>query len=189
MRRCQAPSQMAKRMGGEEEISQLATPTGNGRKRKKVNYDEEEDLKCQTPPRTPLSLLGNIQRAPMIGTCSPSSSNFSPHEALIRSLLNKPFKIPIPGYTGGGYGRSLGVRRSGGRQPLHDPLQEGALVLFTPPDLSEHEKLKVDLLQQQVAVVVDPLLCKVLRPHQRHHASYVGNFRPCTETQNCTTNI
>ena len=104
MRRCQAPSQVAKR---EEEVIQPATPTGMGRKRKKVNYDEEEEeMDCQTPPRTPLSLLCNTQRAPMIGTCSPSSSSLSPHESLIRSLLNKPFKIR--GYSGGGYGRSLG---------------------------------------------------------------------------------
>ena len=47
---------------------------------------------------------------------------------------------------GGGYGRSLGVRRSGGRQPLHDPEAEGALVLYTPRELSEHEKLKVNVL-------------------------------------------
>ena len=49
----------------------------------------------------------------------------------------------MSGYVGGGYGRSLGVRRSGGRQPLHDPDAEGALVLHTPASLSEHEKLKV----------------------------------------------
>ena len=47
------------------------------------------------------------------------------------------------GYVGGSYGRSLGVRRTGGRQPLHDPDAEGALVLHEPVLLSEHEKLKV----------------------------------------------
>jgi len=182
MRRCQAPSQVAKRV---EEVIQPATPTGMGRKRKKVNYDEEEEeMFCQTPPRTPLSLLCNTQRAPMIGTCSPSSSTFSPHEALIRSLLNKPFKIPIPGYSGGGYGRSLGVRRSGGRQPLHDPLEEGALVLFSPPELSEHEKLKVDSLHLQVAVVVDPLLCRVLRPHQREGVKFMYDCVEGTRIEN-----
>ena len=41
------------------------------------------------------------------------------------------------------YGKCLGVRRSGGRQPLHDPEAENALVLFEPKELSEHEKLKV----------------------------------------------
>ena len=92
---------------------------------------------------------------------------------LFRSLLNKPFKIPIPGYTGGGYGRSLGVRRAGGRQPLHDPLAENALVLYDPPELSEHEKLKSDTSSQKVAVVVDPLLCKVLRPHQREGVKFM----------------
>ena len=116
-------------------------------------------MDCQTPPRTPLSLLCNTQRAPMIGTCSPSSSSLSQHEALIRSLLNKPFKIPIPGYTGGGYGRSLGVRRSGGRQPLHDPLQEGALVLYCPPELSEHEKLKVFFDNRLPLTGPNPILC------------------------------
>ena len=87
--------------------------------------------------------------------------------------MNKPFKIPIKGYTGGGYGRSLGVRRSGGRQPLHDPEAEGALVLFAPPEQSEHEKLKTDLSSQKVAVVVDPLLCRILRPHQREGVKFM----------------
>ena len=32
----------------------------------------------------------------------------------------------------------------GGRQSLYDPEEEGALVLYTPPELSEHDKLKID---------------------------------------------
>lgn len=97
----------------------------------------------------------------MISCCSPLGSTLlSPHEALIRSLLNKPFRVPIAGYTGGGFGRSLGVRRAGGRQPLHDPEAENALVLYWPRDLSEHEKLKTDVSRTEVAVVVDPLLSR-----------------------------
>ena len=37
------------------------------------------------------------------------------------------------------------MRRQGARQPLHDPFEEGALVLFIPPELSAHEQLKVDM--------------------------------------------
>ena len=68
--------------------------------------------------------------------------------------------MPIAGYSGGGYGRSLGVRRAGGRQPLHDPHAEGALVLHWPRELTEHEKLKTDVSRAEVAVVVDPLLTR-----------------------------
>ncbi len=64
------------------------------------------------------------------------------------SFLGQKFhvlkKSNSSGYVGGGYGRSLGVRRTGGRQPLHDPDAEGALVLFTPRELTEHERLKVE---------------------------------------------
>lgn len=183
MRRCQAPSQVAKRFGLDSEesgspVSSPVTPV-SGRKRRKVKYNEDDDDEKKEPDivsplRSPLANMINTQRAPIIGSCSPvSSSLLSPHEALIRSLLNKPFKVPIPGYTGGGYGRSLGVRRSGGRQPLHDPEAEAALVLYFPPELSEHDKLKTDQSTQKVAVVVDPLLCRVLRPHQREGVKFM----------------
>ena len=58
------------------------------------------------------------------------------------------------------------MKRSGARQPLHDPEGENALVLFAPPEISEHDRLKIDSAKVPVHVVVDPLLCKVLRPHQ-----------------------
>ncbi len=31
------------------------------------------------------------------------------------------------------------------RAALHDPYEEGALVLYTPKELSAHEKLSVDM--------------------------------------------
>ena len=46
-------------------------------------------------------------------------------------------------------------------------------MLYDPPELSEHEKLKSDTSSQRVAVVVDPLLCKVLRPHQREGVKFM----------------
>lgn len=38
-------------------------------------------------------------------------------------------------------GRALGIRRQGARQALHDPFEEGALVLYAPPELSIHEQM------------------------------------------------
>lgn len=102
-----------------------------------------------------------------------SSDDLSPHESLIRKLLNKPFKIPIPNYTPAPYGKSLGIRRLGSRQPLHDPEAENALVLFEPPLISEHDRMKMDSSKIQVHVVVDPLLSKVLRPHQREGVKFM----------------
>jgi DNA repair and recombination RAD54-like protein len=81
--------------------------------------------------------------------------------------------MPIPNYVASSYGRSLGVRRAGGRQPLHDPFEERALVLYAPPELSEHEKLHLDAASQPVHVVVDPVLCAVLRPHQREGVKFM----------------
>lgn len=40
--------------------------------------------------------------------------------------------------------RALGLKRAGVRQALHDPLEEGALVLYEPPLLSAHDQLKLD---------------------------------------------
>ena len=44
-------------------------------------------------------------------------------------------------YTGLRVGRGLGMRRSGVRSSLHDPFEEGALVLYSPPELTAHDLL------------------------------------------------
>jgi DNA repair and recombination RAD54-like protein len=66
-------------------------------------------------------------------------------EALIRQLLSKPFKVPIPNYNGILGGRCLGIARSKCRRALHDPNEPGALILYEPPEISAHDKLKLDL--------------------------------------------
>ncbi|XP_029671739.1 DNA repair and recombination protein RAD54-like [Formica exsecta] len=95
----------------------------------------------------------------------------SDHEERVRRLLSKPFKIPVPGYQLSG--RVLGLRLSGPRRPLHDPDDPNALIVYSPPELSEHERLKVDPCKLLVHVVVDPILCNVLRPHQREGVKFM----------------
>lgn len=63
-------------------------------------------------------------------------------EERVRRLLSKPFKIPVPGYQLSG--RVLGLRLPGPRRPLHDPDDPNALIVYSPPELSEHERLKID---------------------------------------------
>ena len=87
------------------------------------------------------------------------------HEAFILSMLSKPFKMPISGYTFSG--RLLGARRGSIRRALYDPDEPNALIFYAPPALSENEKIKVDMSKFPVHVLVDPCLSRVLRPHQR----------------------
>ncbi|KAJ8305909.1 hypothetical protein KUTeg_016454 [Tegillarca granosa] len=160
----------------------------------------------------------------------------SAHEAFIKKILSKPFKVPIPNYKvmtkllgwmvevrskclllwefpdevvmglnfkgsafasgyyvttytiyGSSLGfKALGVRRQGGRQPLYDPYEEGALSRYIALYLyhkqstggSEEYHIAFKMIfwvcglfltrdKQPVHVVVDPTLTKVLRPHQR----------------------
>ncbi|KAJ9582991.1 hypothetical protein L9F63_022676, partial [Diploptera punctata] len=102
------------------------------------------------------STSGNLKKR----HCQENEQLISNHEALIKKILSKPFKVPIPNYVGGPAGRALGVGRSRCRQALHDPNEPGALVLYTPPELTAHEKLKTDLDKHPVHVVVDPAFIK-----------------------------
>ncbi|XP_050539264.1 DNA repair and recombination protein RAD54-like isoform X2 [Daktulosphaira vitifoliae] len=97
------------------------------------------------------------------------SLNISDYEQKIRSILAKPFKVPIANWSGNSFNRALGVRRDGVRRPLHDPSIPDALILYTPPQISANELLKIDKDKIKVHVVVDPTLSKILRPHQREN--------------------
>lgn len=92
----------------------------------------------------------------------------SDYEELIAKVLNKPFKVPIPDYVPDTHGsRCLGLKRNVVRRALHDPFSCNALVLYSPPEMSEIDQMKMDKNKILVHVVVDPVVGNILRPHQR----------------------
>ncbi|NWR42599.1 RAD54 protein, partial [Regulus satrapa] len=164
-RRSLAPSQLAKRKAGDEDEDEEEEDWQpvTRQKRQKAAAELESGECYRSPFRRPLAQLTNRAH------CLDSSQ----HEAFIRSILSKPFKVPIPNYKGPLGLRSLGVKRAGLRGPLHDPFEEGALVLYEPPVLSAHDQLKIDKDKAPVHVVVDPVLSRVLRPHQREGVKFL----------------
>ncbi|KAG7488164.1 hypothetical protein MATL_G00032130 [Megalops atlanticus] len=161
MRRSLAPSQVAKRKpGGDSSEDEDWHPEAVQKRRK-------SDMECResyiSPFRKPLTQLTN----------RPVCLDSSKHEAFIRSILSKPFKVPIPNYTGALGIRTLGLKRAGVRKALHDPFEEGALVLYEPPVMSAHDLIKTEKEKLPVHVVVDPVLGKVLRPHQREGVKFL----------------
>uniref|UniRef100_A0A8C5D6R0 RAD54 like n=1 Tax=Gouania willdenowi TaxID=441366 RepID=A0A8C5D6R0_GOUWI len=149
-RRSQAPSQRAKR--SQDEVDQDWTL--RKKRRKSENELQESHISQFRKPLTPTNNR-------------PACSDGDKHEAFIRAILSKPFKIPIPNYSGSLGIKALGLKRAGVRKSLHDPFAEDALVLYEPPALSAHEQIKAEKEKLPVHVVVDPVLGKVLRPHQR----------------------
>ncbi|XP_041791523.1 DNA repair and recombination protein RAD54-like isoform X1 [Chelmon rostratus] len=160
MRRSLAPSQVAKRKQTEDsnEDDEWTCRTD-----KRQKSDDEMRGVHISPFRKPLKQLIN----------PPACMDGNKHEEFIRSILSKPFKIPIPNYAGSLGIRALGLKRAGSRKALHDPFAEDALVLYEPPALSAHEMIKADKEKLPVHVVVDPVLGKVLRPHQREGVKFL----------------
>ncbi|XP_020843301.1 DNA repair and recombination protein RAD54-like [Phascolarctos cinereus] len=164
MRRSLAPSQLAKRKPeGSASDEEDWHPESVTQKRQKSNIEVNSRDCFLSPFRKPLTQLTN----------RPQCLDSSQHEAFIRSILSKPFKVPIPNYQGPLGLRALGIKRAGLRHALHDPLEEGALVLYEPPPLSAHDHLKLDREKLPVHVVVDPILSKILRPHQREGVKFL----------------
>ncbi|EFA05805.2 DNA repair and recombination protein RAD54-like [Tribolium castaneum] len=145
-----APSQL-KRQGSSEQAS---SPGILSTKRTR-NQSSENPSKI----RKPLSQLNNTE------------VYISDHEELIKKL-SAPFKCPDPNYQGCNSTRTLGLRRSVAPRPLYDPNTPNALILYSPPEQSEHEKLKGDG-PVLVHVVVDPSLSNILRPHQREGVKFM----------------
>ncbi|CAH0548716.1 unnamed protein product [Brassicogethes aeneus] len=153
MRRSKAPSQVLKSNGSPVQ-NKLVIATSNS-KRLRDRSVPEKDTKIRKP-------LTQINTEIIF---------VSDHEELIKKL-QRPFKCPIPNYEGCNSTRNLGIRRSQVKRSLYDPNMPNALVLYTPPELTEHDKLKSDNVIL-VHVVVDPLLGNILRPHQREGVKFM----------------
>ncbi len=92
-------------------------------------------------------------------------------------------------------GSTLGVTRrvNIARGALHDPEEEGAIVLFVPKVLTASEQLEslksTSVLtkppQVQVHVVIDPVLGKVLRPHQIEGVRFLYECVTGKASENC----
>ncbi|KAK2725331.1 hypothetical protein QYM36_001696, partial [Artemia franciscana] len=153
-RRSSAPSQILKRKNAPEleDFTKII---------KKPNFISSQAISRK--PLEPVTEEALAERTAALST----------HEKLIKAILCQPFRIPISNYNPSGYGRSLGIRRTGQRISLHDPEEPGALILYNPPELSAHEKLKANPNERLVHVVVDPMLSKILRPHQREGVKFM----------------
>eukprot|EP00795_Rhopilema_esculentum_P004315 gene4315-20520_t len=126
------------------------------------------------------SLYISVYRKPLTSINTPikksddtETTEVSSHETLIRSILSKPFKVPMASYQGSGLSKSLGMRRKVLKCCLHDPFADGALVLYIPPEISAHDQINISEDQKLVHVVVDPVLSNVLRPHQREGVKFM----------------
>ncbi len=145
MRRSQAPSQQSfatpspKCLAANKENKSLRRTCDDQRVLKKAKLASNQDANCKS------------SESPADGCSSQESRD--EHDLVIEKILKKPFKIPIANYNGPLLGRSLGIKRSGCRSSLHDPFGENALVLFSPPELSEHDKMNSDASKQPVHVV------------------------------------
>jgi len=115
----------------------------------------------------------------------PSATRRLTHEDIIKHILNKPFRVPIDGYTGKSkYTKPL---KDPLKRALHSPDDENALVLYSPDDAADVseflDKLRLDQENEivpksdeepaKIHVVVDPDLTKVLRPHQREGVKFM----------------
>uniref|UniRef100_A0A1I8NPK8 DNA repair and recombination protein RAD54-like n=2 Tax=Stomoxys calcitrans TaxID=35570 RepID=A0A1I8NPK8_STOCA len=153
MRRSLAPSQ---KQSSKSNLN-FITPFINKRKR----TCEQQKVQIQ---RFPLS-----QRQTQLISLPPTQ-----YEQLIAKVLSQPFKVPIADYVPEyNSNRSLGLRRTSVRKALHDPYACNALVLYTPPNYTEHERATMDPTKMLVHVVVDPILSNILRPHQREGVTFM----------------
>nr|CAH7767066.1 unnamed protein product [Callosobruchus chinensis] len=111
------------------------------------------------------------KRKPLM-QCNSQILFVSDHEDIIKKL-SRPFKCPIPNYEGCNSTKNLGIRKTKVKRALYDPNMPNALVLYAPPEMTEHEKLKNEGYPLLVHVVVDPLLGNILRPHQREGVQFM----------------
>ncbi|KAJ3355517.1 DNA-dependent ATPase protein rad54 [Allomyces javanicus] len=124
-----------------------------------------------TPPR-PLGL----SMRPVARSSSGENGSSSSSPSAVPTSLVKPFKAPTfkkppvgaLAQRNHNLNRALGMRAGlkPPARPLHDPDAPDAIVLWRPPEVSATELLSIKEEDKEVAVVIDPTLGRILRPHQ-----------------------
>ncbi|KAF5291759.1 hypothetical protein FQA39_LY14247 [Lamprigera yunnana] len=158
MRRSLAPSQLQKRLDGTQSTRNAFTPPIGAVAQKRTRD---------------ASLSSRHKKATYTEESTFEFLYARSHEEIIKKLA-QPYKCPIPNYEGSYSTKTLGMRRSRVRRALYDPNVPNALVLYSPPEVTEHDKLKNNA-KILVHVVVDPLLSNILRPHQREGVAFMYN--------------
>lgn len=186
MRRSLAPSKLKRAL--EHESVKLST----GRVSKKIrpidnlwqdddsdiivigSDDDEESLARKEKQLTMNKEPGMQKLRHLLEECSRVyfERDLPKYQTFMKNLLHKPYVNPDSSYVG--HSETFLQMRYKNRDPapLHDPKSSNAVVLFTPPAYTEEFKKtnKDDIL---VHVVVDPVLGRVLRPHQREGVQFM----------------
>jgi len=158
-------------------------------KRQKIDIDVDNDDKNDSDYEDNSDKENQISKKPLVVSKVNSKINqykqpLKLKNSNITNRLTKPFILPTflngkrpPSIINHSQRLTLGPRRriSFIAKPLYDPEDESAIILFEPKELTETEKLKSlsknslkkdENLKIQVHVIVDPVIGKVLRPHQ-----------------------
>ncbi|KAJ3386210.1 DNA-dependent ATPase protein rad54 [Entophlyctis sp. JEL0112] len=150
-------------------------------KKQKVGRKIERAQASKAKPLTISSVNSSIVLAGKGMSQIPAiSTNSAVPLAKMRTMKFKPPTLKSTGekFVGSGFkqGSVLGVRAQTQKYlgPVHDPEAEGAIILFTPRIFTQVELFEMTKSTalgkpapvQQVHVVIDPVLSKVLRKHQ-----------------------
>lgn len=140
-----------------------------------IDSDDDEITKARKIRRASLMNEPGIKKLhELLDQCTTIlfEKSLPEYQCFMKNLLHKPYKNPDASYEG--HSETFLQMRFKNRDPtpLHDPKAPNAIVLFTPPEYTEEFKKtnKDDIL---VHVVIDPVLARVLRPHQREGVQFM----------------
>lgn len=170
MLRRRAPSVLQREKNKTQETVKLSS----GRISKKIRVDLDDGDDSNHKPTNSLDEpgMGKLHQLLENLTVSLSSKTLPEYTSYIEKLLCKPYVNPDKSYDG--HSETFLQMRFKNRDPtpLHDPNAPNAVILFTPPEYTD-EFRKSNKDEVLVHVVVDPVLGRVLRPHQREGVQFM----------------
>lgn len=163
---------VSKKIRRSEEIICLSSPDHDD---DYIASDEDEEIKKKKIERMKINNEPGMQKLHQLlesFTQSLHNKSLPQYNEYMHKLLSRPYKNPDSSFDG--HSETFLQMRYKNRDPmpLHDPTSPNAFILFTPPEYTEEFK-KTRKDEIQVHVVVDPVLCRVLRPHQREGVQFM----------------